>query len=294
MEDKNQAVADSRTENKGSSNPEQAINSLREYRSQTAQSSSQLGQTEDKREKFIPRERFDEVLAKAKENEAKVQQLQQVLMQLQLKAGQQSQTVSPTGMAQPVQQPQLQPQPQQPSFPQLPDFNNPEVKREWQSKLANNPIPTIQELVRLMLVAEGAPALHQLQQTILQQLTPLHRAYMSQVASSYASMRANDPSFAQIKPVFEDTLYQAMSKNPNLQLNDQTLGLIEHIARARAVQLGIDVQTPLPYSERPGSNASLGQGQPSVKLSSMEEEVAKRFGMTPEEYHQSKMRLGYG
>jgi hypothetical protein len=291
------------------------ISSLARYRAQQQKGSSPSAQPQtaggeaspetgaaqaqpsDNREQFIPRHRFDEVNAQRNQY---AQQLQ--ALQAQLAMYQQAQGI--TGMQgqlghfqQAPAQPTVtgmanSPQAQASQVPQIPDFNDPAVVREWRDRIANNPVTGLRDFVSLLIRAEGVPLLEQFRQQITSQLTPLQQTFVQQQLTSYAQSRASDPQFTAIQPIFNQLVQQAVQRG--YQLTPQVLSTIEHIARVQAPQYGITLPASdqAPFTERPGSG---GQGFPAPEmpqLTPMQEAMARRFGMTPAEYARRLKEIG--
>ena len=239
----------------------------------------------DNREAFIPRQRFDDVLA---ERNALRQQLQspqafqpQGFPQPQfgpVPQFQPPQGVSPTGMVgyQPTP-------PQQQAQPAAPDFNDLAVQKQWREKIAVNPITGMVEFFDALLTARGAPLLQQFQQYIMDQISPIQQSYVQQQLSSYVAHRQqSDPGFAQVVPTFNQLVGQAVQRG--YPMNQQTLAAIEGIARAQAGFLSPVPQAPrAPFTETPGGTGEFGQ--PSTpNLSPAQQAMAQRFGMSHSEY----------
>jgi hypothetical protein len=250
-------------------------------------------QPQDGREQFIPRSRFDEVLA---ERNALRQQQMQVPQpgfapQQQYQTGMQpmpyqqvQQGYSPTGMVGQV--------PQQQQAAQIPDFDNAKVQAEWRDKIVNNPVTGLRDLVKLMVMSEGAPFLEQFRQQIIGQLAPIQQTFVQSQLSTYANQRQQaDPSFSQIAPVFNQLVGQAVQRGYGL--TPQVLSAIEGIARAQAGMLSPQ-QAPrqVPFSEAPGGAAGFGQQSAGPNLTQAQLAVAKRFNMTPAEYAASLRSYG--
>jgi len=236
---------------------------------------------QDNRESFIPRSRFDEVLA---ERNALRQQMMSppVLppqgLQPQFGAVPQFQVpqgVSPTGMV------GQQPAPQQ--TPALPDFSDINIQKQWREKIANNPVTGLREFVTMILMAEGAPLLQQFQQQILSQISPIQQSFVQQQLTSYTSQRQQaDPSFSQVVPAFNQLVSQAVQRG--YSLTPQVLQAIEGIARAQSGLLSPSAPAPrAPFTEAPGGSGQFGQPT-QTPLTPAQAAVAKRFGMEPSEY----------
>jgi hypothetical protein len=239
----------------------------------------------DNREQYIPRSRFDEVNTQKNlaQQQAQILQQQLQLYQQQLAQGQQAQSV--TGMQGQQTPPQAQGQ------RNIPDFNDPGVQREWRNKIADNPVTGLREFVSLLIQAEGAPMLQQVQSTILSQVQPIQQTIAHQQIQSYTQSRSQaDPSFGRVKPVFENLVAQAVQRG--YMPNGQLLQAIEGIARAQTGLFNSSAGTPqAPYTERPGGTGSFGQPA-TPNLSPLERQIAQRFGMSETEYAQYRSRVG--
>lgn len=289
------------------------ISALQQYREREASSANAQGKATDgqpavegeqQREQYIPRDRFDQVNEQKNQYQQQVQQMQAMLQQFMMQQ-QQHQASTPAqhpgGMVNPAVEQQQQ------AGPKLPDFNDPEVAKEWQNKIANGGVKELVQLMQQVVEATGAPLLQQFQQQIQQQLTPLQRSILSQTADRYAQQRSqSDPAFQQVRPYFEKYLEEAVTRNPGIQLNEATLSTIEHVARLQAQQvsqqyggmgmggfnpqLGFqqpNYQAPQsnpPFTERPGAASNLGQQKTSVTLTPQQRAAARGFGMTDEQY----------
>jgi len=272
------------TENKAPAPQSNEISSLERYMAARASSSNApkdqtqpaasapahgaVTSSPDNREQFIPRERFDQVLNERNQLRAQVQPQQPQFQQ-------QPQGFSPTGM--------VGQQPQQARPANVPDFADPQVQKQWRDKIANNPVTGLREFVSLLIQTEGGPLLEQFRQQITQQISPIQQTFLQQQLNSYVSQRSQaDPGFSQVAPAFNQLVAQAAQRG--MQLTPQTLQAIEGIARAQAGMLTATQQPrQVPFSETPGGAANFGQPeQPS--LSPQQQEIAKRFGMTPAEY----------
>lgn len=305
------------TENQGGQQNTGEISSLANYMARR-RSSSEAGQAtqtsgegspstaatepqqSEERSQYIPRERFDQVLAERNQlrEQAQPQQPQQTPPQPQppqpfpqqpqgpqlntgMQPGQQfqpQQNVSPTGMVG---------QQQQPNAPQMPDFSDPQVRKEWNNRLNKEGVGALQELISTAIRAEGTPLLEQYVQQVRSQLTPLQQNFVQQQLSSYSQQRTQqDPSFQQIAPTFQQLVSQAAQRG--YSLDPQTLQAIEGIARGQAGLFNQPVQQPQqpPFSEQPGGTGSLGQ-KSEPQLNGQQRMMADRFGMSHEEYAQT-------
>lgn len=236
---------------------------------------------QDNREQYIPRTRFDEVLNERNQLRQQVQAPQQSFgQQPQFGAVPQFQApqgFNPTGMV--GQQPQ--PQRQQVN---VPDFNDATIQKQWREKIANNPVTGLREFVSLLLQAEGGPLLEQFRQDIVSQIAPIQQTFVQQQLQSYTSQRqASDPGFAQVAPAFNQLVSQAAQRG--YQLTPQVLSAIEGIARAQSGMLNSPPpQAPrAPFTESPGGTGGFGESA-GPNLSPVQQMMAKRFGMTPDEY----------
>lgn len=250
----------------------------------------------DHREQAIPRPRFDEVNAQKNQYQQQVQALQAQIAQMQQAqqaTGMQGAPVQPQGYAAPSYSGMQGAAPQQ-AGPKVPDFNDPAVQKQWREKITNNPVTGLREFVSLLIQAEGAPLLQQFQQQILGQITPIQQTFVQQQLSSYESSRTqSDPTFSQVAPTFRQLAVTAQQRG--FTLTPQTLQAIEGIARAQA---GIPFGTPpapaqAPFSERPGGGTQMGQA-PTPTLTPQQRDIARRFGMTEQEYAASLMSLTGG
>lgn len=254
-----------------------------------AQPSQSAPSNQPDREQFIPRSRFDEVL-----------QERNALRQMAQTPPPQNTGYAPqannTGMQVPPPVQQYQPQgfqsptgmvgqyaqPQQPQGASTPDFTNPDVQKEWQAKIAKNPVTGLREFVSLLIQTEGGPLLEQFRQQISQQVAPLQQSYLQQQLSTYTTQRQQaDPSFGQVAPTFNQLVSQAVQRG--YQLNPQVLQAIEGIARAQSGQLSAPAPRQVPFSEAPGGTGSFGEAS-EPNLTPEQLTFAKRFDMTPAEY----------
>lgn len=261
----------------------------------------------DGREAFIPRERFDEVNQNYQQMKQQLENYQRQSMQGQPQNFQQQ--APQTGMLQ-QQQPapqwqtnptgmQQQPQQQQAQAPQRRvRMDDPAYVKEWQRKIANDPVKSLGAFIEDYINDVGAPMLTQLQQQIQSQLAPIQRAHVANQLNTYATTRQQaDPSFTQVRPVFEQLVHQAAQRGYDVQ-NPTVLSHLEFSARQ---QQGLGMPTygtphaapQVPFTESPGSgNQGFNQraNQPSLTREQME--FAKRFGMEPAEYADSLKLYG--
>lgn len=263
-------------------------------------------QSQDSREQFIPRSRFDQVLQERNQLREQAQQAQQQPQQQQAPQPQPQQWQQPQGLQTGMQsfQPQQvnpqqagptgmvgqQPQPQQQQA-NVPNFDDPAVQKEWQRKIANNPVTGLREFVELLIHSRGTPLLEQFRQQIASQLNPIQQSFVQQQLSSYTTQRQQqDPSFGQVAPAFNQLVQQAMQRG--YTLNPQVLQAIEGIARAQSGML-TQPQAPqqAPFTEAPGGTGSFGTTEQPT-LSPAEQSMAERFGMTAEEYAQARRTYG--
>mgnify|MGYP001136335144 CR=1 FL=1 len=258
------------------------------------------------REQWIPRERFDQVNQQKNQFQQQLQQLQNMQQFAQQQPGYQGQAapqqpyVGQTGMVHtPPQQPQQQPQRQQQGQPELPDFSNPDVEKQWRNKIAKDPIKGLGELFDIYLAQKGQPLLQQYAQQIQQQIQPLRQNYVQTQLNQYAQSRANDPEFTQIRPVFDQMAQRAVQMGYDLS-NPQTLATVEFVAKQQAQQQGMYnpqpqqmMAQPQPFSERPGnSGAQIGGGARGPQLSPQQKQMAQRFNMTEQQYADSLAAMG--
>jgi hypothetical protein len=248
----------------------------------------------DNREQFIPRSRFDEVLAERNQLRSQLQQ---------------PQAPQPAPVPQPANfqpqfgaVPQFQPQPglnptgmqgAQPPQPaaNVPNWDDPAVQKAWREKIANNPVTGLREFVELLGQATVSKQLEQFRQQVFSQLQPLQQTFVRQQLESYATQRNNaDPTFQQVAPTFVNLVGQAMQRG--YSITPQVLQAIEGIARAQTGLLTAPPPPPqVPFSETPGGTGSFGQAE-APTLSPMEKQVAQRFGMTDAEYAQYRRTYG--
>lgn len=318
--EQSQATPQPQTEKRNPTLPE--ISALKQYREREASSANAQGQVREgqpaqegsqQREGFIPRDRFDQVNQQKNEYQQQLQQMQGMLQQFMMQQQQAQRTPPALHSGGMVNTAQPAPQPQ-PTGPQLPDFTNPTVAKEWQNKIANGGVKELVGLIQQVVEATGQPLLQQFQQQINQQISPIRDSFVRQQAESYSTSRAQqDPAFQQVRPYFERFVQEAVQRNPGIQLNQQTLSTIEHVARLQqqqeAQQYGgfnpfmgqmggfpqFQPQQPAaPFTERPGAAANLGQQRQTVSLTPAERQVARGFGMTDEQYAQRKQEYGIG
>jgi hypothetical protein len=312
--DQSQVTPEPQTEKRNPQLPE--ISALKQFREREASSANAQGQAREgqpaqegaaEREGFIPRERFDQVNQRMQTAEQQSQQMQAMLQQfmMQQQQAQRAPTQHPGGMM------NTAPAQQAPSGPSLPDFNDPQVAKEWQNKIANGGVKELVGLMRQVVEVTGQPLLQQFQQQIQNQLSPLQRSFIAQTGDNYSRERSTqDPSFQQVKPYFDRYLQEAVTRNPGIQLNPDTLSTIEHVARIQqrqdAAQFGgfnpyamgqfgqqvQQYQQPAPFTERPGAAANLGQQRQTVSLTPQQRQAARGFGMTDEQYATRLRELG--
>lgn len=299
----NQAPAvepQSQTENQDAPKVSSDISSLRNFRERQAATSTAAKATPgegaaspgqaagDNREQFIPRTRFDEVLAERNAERERAQQAMQLLAQYQAQL--------PAHATAQVPQPYAQPQPLAPTgmvgaqatppahaTAQVPDFSDPAVQKQWRDKIANNPVTGLKEFVSLLIRAEGEPLLNQYQQQVLSQLAPIQQTFVQQQLGAYEQSRAQaDPSFAQVKDHFRNLTARAVQMGH--ALTPEALSVIEQVARQ---QLGVPVNYQAPaqpsFSERPGGASDMARPQ-APQLTEQQRAVARRFNMTDAEY----------
>jgi hypothetical protein len=317
--DQSQVTPEPQTEKRNPQLPE--ISALRQFREREASSANAQGQAREgqpaqegaaQREGFIPRERFDQVNQRMQTAEQQAQQMQVMLQQfmMQQQQAQRVPTQHPGGMMNTAS-----PQPQQLQNTGLPDFNDPNVAKEWQNKIANGGVKELVGLMRQVVEATGQPLLQQFQQQIQNQLSPIRNSFVRQQADQYASTRSQqDPTFQQVRPYFEHFVQEAVQRNPDLQLNQATLSTIEHVAKIQQQQSAQQFggmgqfnpygfpqfmgqqqypQNPAaPFTERPGAAANLGQQRQTVSLTPQQRAAARGFGMTDEQYATKLRELG--
>ena len=300
------------------------ISALKQYREREASSANAQGQAkegqpaqegEQQREPYIPRERFDQVNQRMQQAEQQAQQMQTMLQQFMYQQQQAQRTPPPQHMGGMVNTAQPA-APQQPTGPQMPDFNDPKVVKDWQNKIANGGVKELVGLIQNVVEATGQPLLQQFQQQINQQISPIRDSFVRQQADSYSTQRSQqDPAFQQVRPYFDRFVQEAVQRNPGIQLNQATLSTIEHVAKMQqqqdAQQYGgfnpymgqmggfpqpqFQQQAPsAPFTERPGAAANLGQQRQTVQLSPQERAAARGFGMTDEQWAARKRLINNG
>lgn len=269
----------------GSPPPQQRSESDGQPQPSEGQDNSQRPQ----REPYIPRERFDEVTT---QRDYYRQQLDQFQKQVQNMPQQQ---VGPTGMVQPAPVPQQQ-QAQVQSFVER-LTKDPETKKNWQRRIANEGVPALLEFVTETIQAVGRPLLEEYSRSVTEKLTPIQRQFVNQHINSYVSQRQNDPGFTSVRPVFDQLVNTAVQRGYDVT-NPQVLGTIEYLAKQQAPQqFGYGQQQPqmpqvTPFSERPGAGGQ-GFGKPAQRaLTPQEQAMAKRFNMTDEAYLGSLQAMG--
>lgn len=243
------------------------------------------------REQYIPRDRFDQVNQQKNQYKQQLEYMQQMMQQPQQPAQPQQQPGF-TGMVHQAPQPQ-QTAPQ----PELPDFNDPNVKKEWQRKLSKDPIAGIQELMDIAIQQRGTPLLERYVQQVQQQLQPIQQNFLRQQVDGYVSQRQSDPDFAPIEPMYRQMAAQAANLGYNIS-DPSVQQTVEFVARQQAQQQGMYnpqanqmVPQPAPFSERPG-NAGMQHQASGPQLTPQQKAMAKRFGMTEERYAQSLEAMG--
>lgn len=217
---------------------------------------------------------------------------QQLLMQqaqapygMQQAPQQQFQT-GPTGMA----------TPQQPPQPKGINFDDPATVKEWQDKIVNGGVRELKSFVSALIQQEGSQQVRQIQEQLLNQVQPLQQHYVRSAINQYATQKASDPSFGQVRPFFERAVEYAVQSRPDLDLsNPTTMATIEFVARQQAQQTaqqyGMQFPSapaqPAPFMEQPGAGSSLPT-QAAPQLTPAELAVARGFGMTPQQYSSYK------
>lgn len=281
-----------------------ALNRYREQGSSSASSAQNDGQPKDGessantgsdgREQFIPRSRFDQVNEQRNQFQQEAAQAQQQLIALQQQMLQQQMQPNPTGMV------GAPPAPQAPAF----NPNDPEFQERWRKRLADNPIQGMAEFMQEFLQHTGTPMIEQLRSEIMGQVQPLRDGYVSQQVQQYAQQRAaQDPSFQQVAPHLQQVVSQALSQRPDLQLNGQTLQVLEQIARVNAsqqqfgLQPGYGMQTPVapiaptaPFTERPGQPQA-NTGPQDAPITPEIRAMAARFRMDPQQYANAQREM---
>lgn len=229
------------------------------------------------RSEYIPRDRFDQVNNRLKEAEARLAQMQYAPQTMSGMQGQQA-------------QPQIT---QQQVENMLARVSNPDVREEWRRKIVNKPVEGLAEFVHEAIRTDGARLLQEEMAKIYSQLAPIQQTMQQQVVSSYASSRANDPTWQQVAPTFNSLVAQALQQGA--AINAQTLPIVEAVARQ---QVGLPLfgvgQAPAthpPFSERPGSSQGVSQGAPAPQLNGLEQYIAQRFGMSPDEYARERAEI---
>jgi hypothetical protein len=239
------------------------------------------------REPFIPRERFDEV---AQQRDYYRTQLDQFQQQVQAMPQQQ---VGPTGMVQPAQVPQQQQAQVQSFIDQV--TKDPEAKKNWQKRIANEGVPALLEFVTQTVQAVGKPLLDEYSRAVNDRLSPIQRQFVNQQINSYVSQRQSDPSFVSARPVFDRLVQTAVQRGYDVT-NPQVLGTIEFLAKQQGGQQ-YGQQAPqmpqvTPFTERPGAG-NQGFPKPAQRaLTPQEQGMARRFNMTDQQYIDSLRAMG--
>lgn len=212
------------------------------------------GSEGDNREQFIPRARFDEVVAQRQTLEQQFLQTQAALNQL-YGAQQYAQQYAP----QPEQQ-----QPQGPQYQPKVDMQNKEVLDQWQKRIINEGGSALAEFVAAVFEDKynEVNVVGQVQNLLNQQVVPHFQRIQNQAADDYISRRAQqDPAFAQLGPQFKQTLATVLQERPDLDLSDQSLGLIAGFVQQAQQVYGY--QQPAPYQAPVGyPQGYLPQPQP--------------------------------
>ena len=245
------------------------------------------------REQFIPRERFDQENTRRKQLEQELAEVRAQMMQQSFNMPQQQpqypmaqQQVGRTGM--------VHPEPQQQQQPRL-QVDNPEFVKQWRKKIADNPVTGLAEFTELVMRERGEPLVRQAIQQVVQQLQPLQQHYLNQQIQNYAQQKADDPTFATVRPFFQNLVQTAQSRGVDVT-NPQVLSVIEHMARQQAQHQGFQVQPPAPqqppFSERPGAGGT-NFGQPRTpNLTPQQQAMARTFRMSDAEYAEQLRAMG--
>lgn len=215
-------------------------------------------QIEENRSQYIPRDRFDQVLQERNASQQALQMLQQQMLQTyqQQQVGNQI-----TGM--------------QPAQPQQPQINF----EEWQEKIANQGAAALYEFMQ----AAGQPLIQQEINRVMQQITPIQQTITQQVVDNYAASRSSDPSFATIRPLFNNYVQAIRQQNPGQQFTPDSLQFIEYAAKQQAEKQGLLQHMQAPFSERPGASFT-GKTETKPTITAEQQRIARVYGMSDEEY----------
>lgn len=310
-EDTNQAPqqndAPAQTENQTQA-PNTEISALANYRAQkAAQASSATPQTnevgaqpqanvgqntsEQPREPYIPRERFDEVIQQRNQLQQQINQFQQ-----QQYPQQPQQVVGPTGMVQPQQAPPQQAVQQQAVQTFLDQVTkDPTSRQQWQKRISNEGVTALADFVKQAVESVGRPLLAEYTKHVSDQLSPIQRQYVNNQVNSYAQTRQSDPEFAVAKPAFDQLVNTAVQRGYDVT-NPQVLSTLEFLAKQQSQQYAPqqfqNPPTPTPFSERPGNSGQTLNKPAQANLTPQQQAMAKRFGMTNEQYADSLRAMG--
>lgn len=238
-------------------------------------------QNAQQRSEYIPRERFDQVNERLRQAEAQLA-ARNVHTGMQPVAQVAPQRTTMTGMVQPTQGQAIADSPQVQGL--LARLGDKQVQEEWRKKIANSPVTGLAEFVQFAIQTEGAALLQQYLAPLHAQLAPLQQTFIGQQLSAYAAQRESDPTWQQVAPTFYQLASRAAQQGQ--ALNGQVLSVVEAVARQ---SLGLPVfgapaPAPAPFTERPGSGGQNFGSQPAPRLTSEQEAMARKFGMTAQEY----------
>jgi hypothetical protein len=176
---------------------------------------------------------------------------------------------------------------------------DPAQRQAWNRRIATDGVAALADFVRQAVVSVGQPLLEQYAQNVNAQLSPIQRQYVAQQVSSFASQRQTDPEFAAARPTFDGLVTTALQRGYDVT-NPQVLTTIEFLAKQHTRQNGgyqpqfQSPPTPTPFSERPGNSGQNLNKQAGPNLNPKQLEMAKRFGMTPQQYAESLRAMGVG
>ena len=243
---------------------------------------------DSQRSEYIPRERFDEVNSKKNAAESELQALRQQITQAQMLAAARANA----GQYNP--QPQQQPHATQ---AQVQDFlasiSSKEEQEKWRTKIMNQPVVGIAELIQEAIRSESGKLLNQINAT----LAPVQQSYLQQQGQSiqaYAQKRATSPEWGAISGTFAQLAQTAAQRG--YALTPQSLEVIESVARAQhgIPMFGGAPAAQPPFTERPGSAQPLHAPQQTPVLTAEQKKYAQMFGMSEQQYAANYAALAGG
>ena len=238
------------------------------------------------RSPMIPRDRFDQTLARAQRAEEQLQTL--LTHRYQQEMNGQNPAIPTMESGATLSEPA-------PDVPIFPDFTNPEVKEHWEKQVLERGIAGVGELLEI----KEAEMMNKFSTLLDQYVQPIQHSAVEQQLEQYERSRASDPRFHEVHPTFRRVVDTVVANsNGQVNLKPRSLRVLEHFAAAidsdPSLQGSGAAQTPaamphnpmaMPYTEAPGPALSTGfrpasghATDPRVK------EISKFFGSSESDY----------